>query len=56
MPLTDIPVTQCTTSELVRLCLRKQDADDDAQSDNSDESKLEDQEDEVVRLPMNLRS
>ena len=47
VPLTDIPVNPCTTSELVRLCLRKQDVDD-ANSDNSDED-LVNEDDEVVR-------
>ena len=47
VPLTDIPVNPCTTSELVRLCLRKQDVDDN-NSDNSDESDLANEDDEVV--------
>ena len=37
VPLSDIPVNPCTASELVRMCLRKQDVSDD-RSDVSDES------------------
>jgi len=45
--LSDIPVNPYTTSELVRLCLRKQDVEDD--SDNDREENLED---EVVIIPL----
>jgi hypothetical protein len=45
--LSDIPVNPYTTSELVRLCLRKQDVEDD--TDNDGEENLED---EVVIIPL----
>ena len=47
MPLSDIPVNATTCSELVRLCLTKQDVSDE-KSDTSED--MEDAEDEVVSL------
>ena len=47
--LSDIPVNPYTTSELVRLCLRKQDVEDD--TDNDGEENLEDEvPEEIVQL------
>ena len=49
VPLNDIPVNPCTTSELVRLCLRKQDiTDDKSDSSNMFEEDADDDDDEVV--------
>ena len=47
VPLSDIPVNATTCSELVRLCLTKQDVSDE-KSDTSED--MEDAEDEVVSL------
>jgi len=47
VPLSDIPVNPATCSELVRLCLRRQDVRDD-ESDDSEGGVEDDQE--VVRL------
>ncbi len=49
MPLSDIPVNPYTASELVRLCLRKNDSDPDDSSNSSEDSEEENEEDDVVR-------
>jgi hypothetical protein len=38
--LSDIPVNPYTTSELVRLCLRKQDVEDDTDNDGEEKSNI----------------
>ena len=49
MKLRDIPINQYTVCELVRLCLRRKDADQDSNPDSLDsqESMVEDQEETV---------
>ncbi|KAJ8298927.1 hypothetical protein KUTeg_022987 [Tegillarca granosa] len=49
VPLSDIPVNPYTSSELVRLCLRKQDVDD-GNSDVSDSEDLKEEEEVVRRI------
>ncbi|CAC5416850.1 BAZ1B [Mytilus coruscus] len=49
--LSDIPVNSYTTSELVRLCLRKQDVQEDHNSDSDDEDNNEDEvPEEIIQL------
>lgn len=48
--LSDIPVNPNTTSELVRLCLRKQDVQDDHDSDLGVEEGLEEVPEEIIQL------
>ncbi|VDI06875.1 bromodomain adjacent to zinc finger domain protein 1B [Mytilus galloprovincialis] len=49
--LSDIPVNSYTTSELVRLCLRKQDVQEDHHSDSDDEDSNEDEvPEEIIQL------
>ena len=49
MPLKSVTITKWNVSELVRLCLRKHDADDNLSNADSNESEDSvDQEDEVV--------
>ena len=49
MPLASIPVTMHSSSELVRLCLRKHDSDEseDSNSEDSDDEQYEEFEDVV---------
>ena len=50
VPLKSVTITKWNVSELVRLCLRKHDADDNLSNAGSNESEDSlDQEDEVVR-------
>ena len=46
IPLSDIPVNPHTTSELIRLCLRKQDGDSSDEENNADDE--DEDENEVV--------
>ena len=50
MQLSDIPVNPYTASELVRLCLRRQDVDDQDSDDSGDDIV----EEEVVRPPQKI--
>ena len=51
VPLSDIPVNPYTASELVRLCLRRQDVEDQSTSNVSADSDLDEEVVRVRRLP-----
>ncbi|KAK3101036.1 hypothetical protein FSP39_000430 [Pinctada imbricata] len=50
MQLSEIPVNQYTSSELVRLCLRRQDVDDQASDASGEEEEEEEVSDEIIQL------
>ena len=55
-PLSELPVNEYTASELVRLCLRHQDIEDDNSSDKDEDDENENAafEEEVVSLIMSF--